>query len=102
MSKLYIRKNNIGTFYYKDPEMTILHRENGPAIEYADGNKLWYQNGKLHRLDGPAVEFADGSKEYWIGGMELSEQEFLARTQAPTCENKIVTIGGVDYKLTRV
>jgi len=36
----------------------ILHRKDGPAIEYADGYKEWYVNGLLHREDGPAVEFA--------------------------------------------
>ena len=31
-----------------------LHREDGPAVEYADGTKKWYLNGGLHREDGPA------------------------------------------------
>ena len=30
-------KDNI--YYYKDKEMKILHREDGPAIELADGTK---------------------------------------------------------------
>ena len=38
------------------------HREDGPAVEYANGDKYWYLNGQLHREDGPAVEKADGSK----------------------------------------
>jgi hypothetical protein len=43
-----------------------LHRENGPAIEYDNGDKVWYLNGQLHRENGPAVEFASGHKEWWI------------------------------------
>lgn len=40
------------------------HREDGPAVEYADGSKYWYQNGELHREDGPAIEDEeDGSKD---------------------------------------
>ena len=27
----------------------IFHRKNGPAIEYTNGNKYWYKNGKWHR-----------------------------------------------------
>ena len=79
------------------------HREDGPAVEYTNGNKYWFLNGEYHREDGPAVEYADGYVEYYIEGIELSEQEFLTRTQAqaPTCENKIVTIDGVDYKLVK-
>ena len=34
----------------------LLHREDGPAVEYADGDKYWYLNDKRHREDGPAVE----------------------------------------------
>ena len=39
-----------------------LHREDGPAVIYADGKKVWYINGKLHREDGPALIYADCKK----------------------------------------
>jgi len=29
------------TRYYKDKAMTIRHRRDGPAVEYADGRKVW-------------------------------------------------------------
>jgi hypothetical protein len=32
-------------FYYKYGTCT-LHREDGPAIEYPNGDKYWYFNGK--------------------------------------------------------
>jgi hypothetical protein len=32
--------------YFSDREMTILHREDGPAFEHIDGSKSWYLNGK--------------------------------------------------------
>ena len=32
--------------YYSDREMTIFHREDGPAFESADGGKCWYINGE--------------------------------------------------------
>jgi hypothetical protein len=41
-----------------------LHRQDGPALEWANGTKAWYLRGKCHRQDGPAVERADGTK-YW-------------------------------------
>lgn len=31
--------------YYKDKECTIIHRENGPAIEWYDGVSNYYLNG---------------------------------------------------------
>jgi len=51
----------------------ILHREDGPAVEYANGDKLWYQNGELHREDGPAVEYANGYKSWFINGKRHRE-----------------------------
>ena len=54
--------------YFSDREMTIFHREDGPACEYAGGNKYWYINGKFHREDGPAVEYASGGKRWYING----------------------------------
>ena len=32
----------------------LIHRNDGPAKEYINGDKSWYQNNKLHREDGPA------------------------------------------------
>ena len=57
----------------------ILHRTDGPAIEWADGSKEWHLNGELHRTDGPAVEEADGRKEWWLN-------DKLHRTDGPAIE----------------
>ena len=45
-----------------------LHRDGGPAVEKANGDKYWYKNGKRHREDGPAVEFHDGTKMWYTNG----------------------------------
>lgn len=48
--------------WYQDGEF---HREDGPAVELADGSTYWYKNGKFHRDgDEPAIEKAEGRK-YW-------------------------------------
>jgi len=52
-----------------------LHREDGPAVERANGTKLWYLNGKRHREDGPAIEWANGTKEWCLNNMALTELE---------------------------
>ena len=44
------------------------HREDGPAIEYANGCKYWFQNDQLHREDGPAIEYEDGRKAWYQNG----------------------------------
>ena len=50
------------------------HRIDGPAVEYANGNKYWFLNGKRHREDGPAVECTDGDKEWWLNGKKMNCQ----------------------------
>ena len=81
MNTQYIKKNKDGTFYFSDKEMTKLHREDGPAIEYANGDKFWYVNGLCHRKDGPAFEYANGGKFWYLNGLSLTEQEHAKRTK---------------------
>jgi len=65
----YIHINEYGDKrYYKNQKMTALHRLDGPAVEYADGRKFWYVDGKRHRLDGPAFEYANGPKAWYVDG----------------------------------
>ena len=76
-------KNHKGTFYFSEPGNWIdndgyptrnkLHREDGPAANYANGSKYWYLNGKFHREDGPAIEWSDGSKIWYLNGKRHRE-----------------------------
>ena len=71
-----------------------LHRTDGPAVEYPDGSESWYQNGKLHRTDGPAIEWPEwpnGVKEWWIDDKQLTEEEFLAKTN-PCATKKLLSM----------
>lgn len=58
----------------------VLHREDGPAVEYHNnGGKVWYQNGLIHRLDGPALEYSDGTNDWYYKGQLIecdSQEEF--------------------------
>ena len=56
-----------GTIEYKNSKGK-LHREDGPAVEWSSGDKVWYLNGQLHREDGPAYERPDGTREFWLNG----------------------------------
>jgi hypothetical protein len=69
---------------------SVLHREDGPAIETTDGYKEWYLNGKLHREDGPAVEYADGPKYWYLNGKEYNnENEYRIELERRKISNKI-------------
>ena len=77
MKEQFTRINEYGTkFYFADRKMTILHREDGPAIECDNGSKWWCLNGKRHREDGPAFEGVSGYKAWWLNGEELTEAEW--------------------------
>ena len=54
----------------------LWHREDGPAIEWSDGTKEWYLNGKRHREDGPAAECVSGEKFWYLNDKPLTKQEF--------------------------
>jgi hypothetical protein len=80
-----------------------LHREDGPAIEFANGTRAWYIKGKLHREDGPAVEYADGEKCWFINDEPLTESRFNKRTNKNlTSSAKVVEIDGVKYELKKL
>jgi len=68
--ELYINTGPTGTkIYCKDQAMTIIHRLDGPAVEYGGGGKEWWYNDKCHRLDGPAIEYSNGSKVWYVDGV---------------------------------
>jgi hypothetical protein len=95
MKVQYIKIDEDGDkFYYSDKEMKILHREDGPAIEWKGGRKFWYLNGELHREDGPAIEWANGDKSWYLNGI-------LHREDGPAFERvdgyKAWYLNGVEY-----
>jgi hypothetical protein len=56
-----------------------LHREDGPAVEYTDGTKMWLIDDNFHREDGPAIDRAT-YPQWWYQGHRLenvhSQEEF--------------------------
>ena len=70
--------NEYGTKIWRSGDS--FHREDGPAIEYADGDKQWWINGLLHREDGPAIERVNGNKAWYYRGQCINckdNDEFL-------------------------
>lgn len=70
---LHVLEWNGSTFYYKDPDMRILHREDGPAHIADNGALAWYRNNKIHRMDGPAYIDDNTDIRIWmIDGINVS------------------------------
>lgn len=69
-----------------------LHREDGPAMVWADGTRKWYYNGVLHREDGPAIEWGStrsGREDAWyIDGepQDTAEMEQKMRDRQAAAE----------------
>mgnify|MGYP003332584576 FL=1 len=72
-----------------------LHRKDGPAIEYASGYKCWYINDQLHRKDGPAIEDAHGNNAWYLNGKLVTEQDVLNLSQT-------LEIEGVKYSVAQI
>ena len=55
---------------------------------YEDRTKIWNLDGKFHREDGPAIEYPDGDKRWYLNGKELTEAEHKVATSKSPCEGK--------------
>ena len=97
MARYYYKHGSVLDHYDNNK---VLHREDGPAIEWDNGDKQWWVNntihrvdgpavetslrkewwvnGKQHRVEGPAVEYSNGEREYWINGKLLFQEVFEA------------------------
>jgi len=75
--------------WYQDD---LLHRTNGPAVEYADGTKFWFRHNQRHRTDGPAVEFASGTKHWFIKDHILSFNEWLEQVNYTEVEKTLMRL----------
>src|SRR5208282_4000465 len=57
-----------------------LHREDGPAIIFPDGDTSWFYLGVLHRTDGPAIDWKVENRFVWsLHGKRLdvkTQEEF--------------------------
>jgi len=83
METQYIKIDSEGNkFHYSDRAMVIRHKLNGPAVEWADGDKEWSVNGTLHREDGPAIMSQLNGNKWFLNGKEVTKEEHAQLTQA--------------------
>ena len=73
--KNYTTKRGNKFWYLPSKGKDYWHRLDGPAVEYRDGRKWWYVDGKKHRLDGPAFEGTEGTKHWYVDGKQLPTEE---------------------------
>ena len=69
---------------------------------YDNGTQCWYQNDKLHREDGPAIEYAGGYKAWYINDKKLTEEEFNNRDKVEVTLEDIANKFNIDIKELRI
>ena len=98
-------RNSTGQFHREDgPAIEWANGDkewwvNGPVVEMANGDKAWWVHGNLHRTNGPVVEYADGGRKWYFRNKKVSRSKMetyvcqkdlkvllLARAINPFCE----------------
>ena len=80
-----------GVVVYKT-DNDILHRTDGPAMKWPNGDYYWYKDGKLHRTDGPAWQVGAMAKWYF-DGVEVSQEitdKYFADPVNPTADEIVI------------
>ncbi len=65
-------------------------------VEFPYRTKCWYKDGKIHREDGPAIEWTNGEKEWWFEGKEYFRINLKDYVVLDHCKGKF---GIIWYKL---
>ena len=56
-------------------------------VRVYDNRTEWYNKAnQLHRLDGPAVEWSNGYKEWWIEGKYYATEKEWEKARCPSLE----------------
>ena len=65
------------------------------------GTKYWTLNGEFHREDGPAIEYVNGDKYWYLKSKALTEQEFNQKMNKPTelTMSQLNNLLGYDVKI---
>jgi len=82
MNYNHIQNTSISTTYWLND---LCHRTDGPAY-ITEAVKEWFQYGSLHRLDGPAVEWNNGDEEWWIRGVKytkIQHKKYIENLKCP-------------------
>jgi len=78
MKEYKVTVHDLGDTYWRSAETTLLHREEGPAIEYSDGAEVYYLEGDCY------------TKEHYKTEMNRRNG---------SCEGKVIEVDGKKYKL---
>jgi hypothetical protein len=75
--------NNIYNLYIESKQQPVM------TIDVL-GTKHWKLNSKLHREDGPAIEEANGNKYWYLNDIELTKEAFNEYIKAKQFNKELV------------
>lgn len=70
--------NDLAIYYYFDDKCSVLHKIDGPAIQFKTGEVHYFVQGMRHNIAGPAVSFNE-FHQYWINDVQYSLEDFNAK-----------------------
>ena len=68
-----------------------LHREDGPAFIWANGDQNWYKNGRPHRTDGPSDVYI-GGLSWWINGQSYHNNQSFQKAAKLSDEDMLAIV----------
>lgn len=68
----------------------ILHRENNPAVLFANGHREWWINGMRHRQSGPAITYNDGLSQWYLFGIHLPDNDWTKQLWMNFCSHTLL------------
>lgn len=77
--KAQVRITHDNNKFWFLPGTELIHREDGPAVEWDHGGREWWIQGNLHREDGPAVIWPDGTVRWYLDGVRVDAFEHFLR-----------------------
>jgi len=92
-NQYFIELDNFGNKLWRNKDGKF-HRLDGPAVEFADGDKQWWKKGNLHRLDGPAIEVGS-YKAWWKNGVKFTDKDTFF--ESLTEEEKKIALFSEDF-----
>jgi len=61
--------------------------DNKYSITTYFGHKYWYSNGRYHREDGPAIDYGDGNEYYYLYGSSVRKEQFNEKVNELRLQN---------------
>ena len=61
-----------------------------------NGTKFWYLNDNLHREDGPAIEYANGDKYWYLNGKIVTQEKHKRMT------SKVIEMTSVEMTVAQI